>query len=90
LNALDSPENYSKPRDEFVRDLVERQVRPPIPDDCPPPWSDLIKKCWNQSPQLRPSFEDINRTLVDMEGLLYPTATMFKKRVKNFVLESKQ
>ncbi len=45
---------------------VERR-RLPIPADCPPQLSKLIKECWRQAPALRPSFDEI----VQVRGRLY-------------------
>jgi len=33
--------------------------RPPIPDNCPPNLKKLIQDCWNESPEKRPSFQQI-------------------------------
>jgi len=46
---------------------IRRQVvlgnRPPIPPDCPPPLAELIDKCWQQNPDKRPSFLQIQEQL---------------------------
>lgn len=39
--------------------VVTSQLRPPIPADCAPKLAALIKRCWDQDPHKRPSFEDI-------------------------------
>ncbi|KAN0014456.1 hypothetical protein ACTFIU_000774 [Dictyostelium citrinum] len=43
----------------FVAAICEKQLRPSIPDDCPKSLRELIKKCWDPNPEVRPSFEGI-------------------------------
>jgi serine/threonine protein kinase len=38
---------------------VNQGMRPPIPSHCPLPLRDLMQRCWNQDPRLRPSFTAI-------------------------------
>lgn len=39
--------------------LVSRGERPELYKDCPAEWKKLIKSCWHQKPQMRPSFKKI-------------------------------
>lgn len=39
--------------------VLNRNLRPNIPRDCPPFFSRLMKACWNRQPELRPSFPNI-------------------------------
>jgi serine/threonine protein kinase len=39
--------------------VLNRNLRPTIPRDCPPFLSRLMKACWNRQPELRPSFPNI-------------------------------
>ncbi|CAI5707853.1 unnamed protein product [Peronospora farinosa] len=39
--------------------VLNRNLRPNIPRDCPPFFSRLMKACWNRQPELRPSFPHI-------------------------------
>ncbi|TDH69785.1 hypothetical protein CCR75_008126 [Bremia lactucae] len=39
--------------------VLNRNLRPNIPKDCPPFFSRLMKACWNRQPELRPSFPHI-------------------------------
>jgi serine/threonine protein kinase len=42
-------------------------MRPPInEDDCPEPWRELMLTCWSESPEDRPTFDQIARTLQSM------------------------
>ena len=37
--------------------------RLPIPGSCPPPLARLLQSCWQQQPEMRPSFADIRQVL---------------------------
>lgn len=46
--------------------LQERVIagdRPPIPNDCPPFFSDLIKNCWHNLPEYRPTADETKNKL---------------------------
>jgi len=38
-------------------------VRPPIPSTLPPYFHDLLKSCWKDDPDLRPTFNDFVNTI---------------------------
>ena len=40
-------------------EVVQNNLRPEIPENCPSQISRLIKKCWDRNPLLRPSFKEI-------------------------------
>ena len=40
-------------------EVRDKDLRPTIPDDCPEPFANLIKKCWNRDPKKRPPFKEI-------------------------------
>ena len=42
-----------------VIEQVERGYRMPCPRDCPAPIYDLMLKCWDKSPERRPTFEHL-------------------------------
>lgn len=47
---------------EFLEDLLENGLRPPLPEKeakCPKPLRDLLERCWDQDPAKRPSFLEI-------------------------------
>ena len=50
--------------------------RLPIPAGCPPPLARLLHSCWQQRPEMRPSFADIRQVLQVMgrpdSGMLVP------------------
>lgn len=39
--------------------VVNRGVRPPIPNDCLPMLSDIMTRCWDANPEVRPPFTEI-------------------------------
>ncbi|PSC75761.1 Tyrosine-kinase isoform SRK1 [Micractinium conductrix] len=47
--------------------VVQKGLRPPIPPNCPPPLSDIMRLCWQRDPNVRPSFEQLK---VKMQELL--------------------
>lgn len=48
--------------------VVNKNMRPPTPDDCPLPLRNLMEQCWNSSPEQRPCFYQIVQTLEDLEN----------------------
>lgn len=44
---------------------VDRGYRMPCPPGCPPPLYQIMLKCWNSSPDERPTFEFLQATLED-------------------------
>lgn len=47
--------------------VVNKNLRPPIPDKCPLTLRNLMEQCWNSSPERRPTFYQIVQTLEDLE-----------------------
>ena len=47
-------------------EVVQNNLRPEIPDDCPKPIAKLIKRCWDKDPFVRPSFKEI---LLELKAL---------------------
>lgn len=43
--------------------VVNRGVRPPIPDTCPAPVADIMSRCWDANPDVRPSFAQVVKML---------------------------
>ena len=43
-----------------------RGLRPTIPNDCPPFWAELMRRCWSENPDERPPFDVI---LERVEGM---------------------
>jgi len=41
-------------------DAIKTGKRPGVPPSCPPEIADMMKKCWNNEPSKRPSFEDVH------------------------------
>lgn len=39
--------------------VVQKNVRPPLPLECPAAFSCLIKRCWSRNPDKRPHFQEI-------------------------------
>ena len=42
-----------------VATAVERGERPPVPNNCPADYVDLMKACWDRNPRNRPTFKEI-------------------------------
>eukprot|EP00252_Welwitschia_mirabilis_P008679 TRINITY_DN2072_c0_g2_i1.p1 TRINITY_DN2072_c0_g2~~TRINITY_DN2072_c0_g2_i1.p1 ORF type:complete len:405 (-),score=55.13 TRINITY_DN2072_c0_g2_i1:617-1831(-) len=47
--------------------VVNKGVRPTIPSDCPPALSDIMTRCWDANPDVRPSFSEVVRMLEDAQ-----------------------
>jgi len=47
--------------------VVNKNLRPPLPDGCPLALRNLMEQCWNSCPERRPTFYEIVRTLEDLE-----------------------
>eukprot|EP00887_Chlorella_sp_A99_P001926 scaffold18.g1926.t1 len=39
--------------------VVQKGLRPPIPQNCPPPLADIMRLCWQRNADMRPSFEQL-------------------------------
>lgn len=46
--------------------VVQKGLRPPIPQTCPPPLADIMRLCWQRDPEIRPSFETLKIKLEDL------------------------
>ena len=53
-----------------VATAVERGERPPVPDNCPVTYVNVMKACWDQNPRKRPSFEEIVSRLENVDELM--------------------
>ena len=66
---------YAKPFYEFeyafslqmVLQSSKRNVRPSLPATCPNPIADLIRKCWNKDPSMRPDLPSIKKSICIIE-----------------------
>lgn len=47
--------------------VVNKNLRPTIPDDCPTELADLMEQCWKDNPERRPNFYQIVQILEDVE-----------------------
>jgi len=43
--------------------VLSKQMRPPLPPNCPAPLAQLIQSCWHQDPNKRPSFPEIMKMI---------------------------
>lgn len=48
-------------------EVVNNDLRPPIPKKTPDSWIKLMKKCWDRDPNKRPCFKDIIKELETMK-----------------------
>jgi serine/threonine protein kinase len=46
--------------------VVQKGLRPPIPQNCPPPLADIMRLCWQRDPNVRPSFEVLKSKLEEL------------------------
>jgi len=46
--------------------VVQKGLRPPLPPNCPPPLADMIRLCWQKSPDVRPTFESLKVKLEEL------------------------
>ncbi|CBI20817.3 unnamed protein product, partial [Vitis vinifera] len=47
--------------------VVNKGVRPIIPSDCLPVLSDIMTRCWDANPEVRPPFTEVVRMLENAE-----------------------
>lgn len=50
----------------IVMGVSSGKLRPTVPDQLPPAWTSLMKRCWAGTPSDRPPFSDIVQELKDM------------------------
>ena len=43
--------------------VIEQRQRPKIPEDWNLKWSGLIRRCWDQDPEMRPTFLELQESL---------------------------
>ncbi|KAL6063525.1 Dual specificity protein kinase [Balamuthia mandrillaris] len=52
--------------EQFLDDVIDNHIRPPIPENLLPSLKNLIECCWNGNPKKRPSFAEILDILDDV------------------------
>jgi len=52
--------------------VLNHGLRPSLPNSCPPSISSLINSCWHSHPDKRPHFDEIFKTLKNIETTLGP------------------
>lgn len=50
--------------------VVNKGARPIIPSECPPALGEIMTRCWNANPDVRPPFADIVKLLENVQGEL--------------------
>lgn len=53
--------------------VVNKGVRPIIPNDCLPVLSDIMTRCWDANPDVRPSFTEVVRMLENAQTEIMTT-----------------
>ncbi|XP_042488216.1 serine/threonine-protein kinase STY13-like [Macadamia integrifolia] len=53
--------------------VVNKGVRPIVPNDCLPVLSEIMTRCWDANPEVRPSFADVVRMLENAETEIMTT-----------------
>lgn len=71
-----------KSRQNFIDEIIAGN-RYVIPNDVPEFYVELIKKCWDQNPNERPSFDDIVNELENNDGFMLPGSD--EKEVKEYI-----
>uniref|UniRef100_A0A2P2LRC4 non-specific serine/threonine protein kinase n=2 Tax=Rhizophora mucronata TaxID=61149 RepID=A0A2P2LRC4_RHIMU len=56
--------------------VVNKNLRPVIPGNCPPAMRDLIEQCWSLRPEKRPEFSQIVKLLEQLESSLAHEGTL--------------
>ncbi|MCE3216901.1 hypothetical protein HAX54_009147 [Datura stramonium] len=56
--------------------VVSKNMRPPIPVDCPPAMRTLIEQCWSLQPEKRPEFWQIVKVLEQFESSVAHDGTL--------------
>ena len=62
--------NGSTDQRKYAHAVALEGYRPEIPPSLPLCWRDLIVRCWDQNPALRPTFDQIQMQLRDFNGPL--------------------
>lgn len=65
--------------------VVNKNLRPPFPKDCPPAMQALIEQCWSLQPDKRPEFWQIVKVLEQFNSSLAVDGTL--KLVQNVTFE---
>ncbi|PRP75101.1 leucine-rich repeat-containing protein [Planoprotostelium fungivorum] len=60
-----------------IEQYVKEGKRPPIPEDCPSRYRNLIEKCWSQETVDRPTFQEIKSLLFSVKRQLKETYADF-------------
>lgn len=53
--------------------VVNKGVRPDIPQDCPPALAEIMSRCWDANPAVRPTFGEVVRMLEEAQGEIMTT-----------------
>jgi hypothetical protein len=48
--------------------VLIKDIRPEIPSDTPSTFADLMRRCWDRNPNIRPSFKQI---LYELEAMKF-------------------
>lgn len=86
INYLDGTQENI---DAFIKNICNNGERPHIDGTCPDAIASLIIKCWNQDPQIRPSFNEIidiiNNLIFDIAIPEVNTADFWRRNFGNNV-----
>jgi len=56
----------------IILTLPDQNERPALPKDMPREYSDIIQRCWQREPRMRPDFCEILPVLLEMNEALGP------------------
>ena len=65
--ATRKPPYREKTGQQVAQEVVKSGLRPPLPKKCPEQFLSLMQRCWDQSPDARPTF---NRIIEELEKYL--------------------
>lgn len=63
------------PRALIGHNVAVKGMRPELPSFTPPDYSQIVKACWAQEPEQRPTFEQVLPRLVEMRAALHMSMT---------------
>ncbi|PKK65186.1 kinase-like protein [Rhizophagus irregularis] len=69
-----SPSDFPSPFNNFIQCLtfdICFGLRPHIPDNIPKSFKNLMEKCWNTEPDLRPNIHEVHNALLNLWSSIY-------------------
>lgn len=64
---------------------VERGKRPDIPDTVPEVWVDVIKRCWDGTPDVRPTMEEVKESMLANPEAFFVDGSVDGAKVRKYL-----